>query len=61
MVGRFHNPGLKVLAFETVPNDRVVVLRVPDLVGWYVQQGSKRGFLAHDHQGLLNIQFYEAT
>ena len=59
MVGRFLVPiHFDVLKFEAVPENRAVVLKTPDLVGYHIKQGHRRNILVHNKWGVTALQFY---
>lgn len=58
---RFFVPlGLKVFRSEFAPEDSILLLGQPMNVGYYVQQGHRRGVCAHDKKGLLRVRFLNA-
>lgn len=59
LMGKFMIPThFDVLRIGAVPENRAVVLRTPDLVGYYIKQGHRRNILAHNKWGLTALQFY---
>lgn len=59
MLGKVYHSSLHAMAFETVPENRVVILRQASQVGYHIRQGSLRGFLAHDRTGLFSVEFVD--
>lgn len=47
----------EVLCSNNLPTNRLTLVNLPQDVGFYVQQGSKRGVLTNHSRGLLQVQF----